>query len=74
MLVNNAGIYHFQPIESVTEQEFHRQFGTNVLDPLNDAGSAQALTPLGRFGQPDDIAPIAGSWPRAGRDGSLAKY
>ncbi|HWR14209.1 MAG TPA: glucose 1-dehydrogenase [Terriglobales bacterium] len=31
VLVNNAGIYKFDPIESVTENEFHRQFNTNVL-------------------------------------------
>ena len=31
VLVNNAGIFDFQPIEDVTEQEFHRQFNTNVL-------------------------------------------
>jgi 3-oxoacyl-[acyl-carrier protein] reductase len=31
VLVNNAGVYQFSPLESVTEAEFHRQFGTNVL-------------------------------------------
>lgn len=31
VLVNNAGVYQFSPLESVTEDEFHRQFGTNVL-------------------------------------------
>jgi 3-oxoacyl-[acyl-carrier protein] reductase len=31
VLVNNAGVYEFAPIEKVTEEEFHRQFGTNVL-------------------------------------------
>jgi 3-oxoacyl-[acyl-carrier protein] reductase len=31
VLVNNAGVYEFAPIEKVTEDEFHRQFGTNVL-------------------------------------------
>ena len=31
ILVNNAGIYQFQPLENVTEQEFHREFNTNVL-------------------------------------------
>ena len=34
VLVNNAGIYAFQPLESVTEDEFHRQFNTNVLAPI----------------------------------------
>jgi 3-oxoacyl-[acyl-carrier protein] reductase len=31
VLVNNAGIYEFSPIESVTEEHFHKQFNTNVL-------------------------------------------
>ena len=31
ILVNNAGIYQFGPLEAVTEEEFHRQFNTNVL-------------------------------------------
>jgi len=31
VLVNNAGVYQFQPLEAATEQEFHREFNTNVL-------------------------------------------
>src|SRR5438132_6365046 len=31
VLVNNAGIYQFAPLEAVTEQQFHQQFGANVL-------------------------------------------
>jgi 3-oxoacyl-[acyl-carrier protein] reductase len=31
ILVNNAGVYNFAPLESVTEEDFHRQFNTNVL-------------------------------------------
>ncbi len=34
VLVNNAGVYQFQPLEAVTEQEFHRLFDTNVLGLL----------------------------------------
>ncbi len=34
VLVNNAGVYQFQPLEDVTEDEFHRQFNTNVLGTL----------------------------------------
>jgi 3-oxoacyl-[acyl-carrier protein] reductase len=34
VLVNNAGVYKFDPIEQVTEDEFHRQFNTNVLGTL----------------------------------------
>ncbi len=122
VLVNNAGVYSFGPLESITETEFHRQYNTNVLGTLlatqeavklfgakggsivktkgsidivtqvlakelgpkkirvnsiNPGGTetegAHALgvmgsefekhlisqTPLGRFGQPEDIAPVA---------------
>lgn len=31
VLVNNAGVYKFAPLADVTEEEFHRQFNTNVL-------------------------------------------
>lgn len=34
ILVNNAGIYKFTTLEEVTEEEFHRQFNTNVLGLL----------------------------------------
>jgi 3-oxoacyl-[acyl-carrier protein] reductase len=31
VLVNNAGVYEFAPLEQVTEEQFHRMFDTNVL-------------------------------------------
>jgi 3-oxoacyl-[acyl-carrier protein] reductase len=31
VLVNNAGVYEFSPIEGVTPEQFHRQFNLNVL-------------------------------------------
>src|SRR6202008_1630502 len=34
VLVNNAGIYPFGPLEAVTEEEFHREFNVNVLGPI----------------------------------------
>jgi len=34
ILVNNAGIYEFLPLESVTEEHFHKQFNLNVLGLL----------------------------------------
>jgi 3-oxoacyl-[acyl-carrier protein] reductase len=34
ILVNNAGVYKFGPFESVTEQDFHRHFDTNVLGTI----------------------------------------
>lgn len=34
VLVNNAGIYEFASLESTTEDEFHREFNTNVLGTI----------------------------------------
>jgi 3-oxoacyl-[acyl-carrier protein] reductase len=34
VLVNNAGIYKFGPVESITEEDFHHHFDTNVLSVL----------------------------------------
>src|SRR6266705_3108449 len=34
ILVNNAGVYDWSPIEEITEEQFHRQFGVNVLGLL----------------------------------------
>jgi 3-oxoacyl-[acyl-carrier protein] reductase len=31
VLVNNAGIFEFAPLEQITEEHFHRQFNLNVL-------------------------------------------
>jgi len=31
VLVNNAGIYEFSPVEEITEEHFRRQFDVNVL-------------------------------------------
>jgi 3-oxoacyl-[acyl-carrier protein] reductase len=49
VLVNNAGVFAFAPITEVTEEEFHREYNTNVwgllqttreaLPHLNDGGS-----------------------------------
>jgi 3-oxoacyl-[acyl-carrier protein] reductase len=34
ILVNNAGVFKFEPLEAITEEEFHRQFNTNVLGTI----------------------------------------
>src|SRR5262249_41307971 len=34
ILVNNAGIYEFAPLESITEEHYTKQFNTNVLGLL----------------------------------------
>lgn len=33
-LINNAGVYKFDPVESITEEEFHRHFNSNVLGTI----------------------------------------
>jgi 3-oxoacyl-[acyl-carrier protein] reductase len=43
VLVNNAGVYAYAPIEHVTVEDFHRQFGLNVLGLLL---STKAAVPL----------------------------
>jgi 3-oxoacyl-[acyl-carrier protein] reductase len=45
VLVNNAGVYKFFPIEELTETEFQRQFGTNVFGLLQVTQAA-----VGQFG------------------------
>ncbi|MEY4580502.1 MAG: Glucose 1-dehydrogenase 1 [Pseudomonadota bacterium] len=40
IVVNNAGVYQFQPLEAVTEAEFHRTFNINVLGPILTAQEA----------------------------------
>lgn len=35
VLVNNAGIFEFGPVESITESQFHRHFSTNVWGAIN---------------------------------------
>ncbi|WP_254509262.1 SDR family NAD(P)-dependent oxidoreductase [Anatilimnocola floriformis] len=34
ILVNNAGVYRSMPLESMTEEEFHREMNINLLGPL----------------------------------------
>jgi len=34
IVVNNSGVYEFAPVEAITEEQFHRQFNTNVLGLL----------------------------------------
>jgi 3-oxoacyl-[acyl-carrier protein] reductase len=44
ILVNNAGVYEFAPLESVTEELFHRQFNVNVLGLLLTTNSTVYAT------------------------------
>jgi 3-oxoacyl-[acyl-carrier protein] reductase len=43
VLVNNAGIYEFAPLEAVTADHFHRQFDLNVLGLLFASQEAAKL-------------------------------
>jgi 3-oxoacyl-[acyl-carrier protein] reductase len=47
-LVNNAGVYEFSPIETVTPEHFHKQFNVNVLGLLLTTQAAlQHFSPKG---------------------------
>jgi 3-oxoacyl-[acyl-carrier protein] reductase len=48
VLVNNAGIYEFAPLEEVTAEHFHRQFDLNVLGLI--LASQQAVRSFGPAG------------------------
>ena len=43
VLVNNAGIYDFLPLEAINEDHFHKQFNVNVLGLLFATQEAQKL-------------------------------
>ena len=64
ILVNNAGVYQFDPLENVTEVEFHREFNTNVLGPiLTTQESVKQFGPEG--GSIINISSVASSNPPA---------
>ena len=43
ILVNNAGIYEFSPLDSITEEHFHKQFNLNVLGVILGSQAAARL-------------------------------
>src|SRR5436190_2172627 len=74
ILVNNAGVYDWSPLEEITEELGPRKIRVNAINPamvetegVRAAGfdqgdlrkSVEAQTPLGRIGQPEDVAPVA---------------
>jgi 3-oxoacyl-[acyl-carrier protein] reductase len=66
VLVNNAGVYRFGTIESITEEEFHRQYEINVLGPI--LAVQEALKHFGpEGGSVINISSVLGSspWPQA---------
>jgi 3-oxoacyl-[acyl-carrier protein] reductase len=48
VLVNNAGVFRFAPLEQATEAEFHSQFATNVLGTI--LAARESLPYFGREG------------------------
>jgi 3-oxoacyl-[acyl-carrier protein] reductase len=62
VLVNNAGVYQFDPIESVAEREFHPEFDINVLGPL--LATREAVKHFGdRDGSVINVSSIASTGP-----------
>ena len=47
IVVNNAGVYAFAPVEEVTAEDFNRQFSTNVLGPILTTQEALKHFPAG---------------------------
>jgi len=43
VLINNAGVYEFQPLENITAEHFHKQFDLNVLGLLLASQEAAKL-------------------------------
>jgi 3-oxoacyl-[acyl-carrier protein] reductase len=64
ILVNNAGVYEFSPLESITEEHFHRQFDVNVLGLiLASQEAAKQFGPEG--GSIVNVSSLAGPMPIA---------
>jgi 3-oxoacyl-[acyl-carrier protein] reductase len=62
VLVNNAGVYDFQPLDSITPEHFHKQFDLNVLGLLLTTQEAVKLIgPQG--GSVINISSIVGPMP-----------
>lgn len=62
ILVNNAGVYAFGPLERVTEDDFHRQFDINVLGTI--LATQEAVTAFdGRGGSIINLSTISSANP-----------
>jgi 3-oxoacyl-[acyl-carrier protein] reductase len=65
VLVNNAGIYEFAPLEQITEEHFHKQFNLNVLGLILTTQEAlKHFNPAG--GSVINISSVAGVNPMPG--------
>ena len=62
IVVNNAGVFQFGPLEGATEAEFHRQFDINVLGTIMTSQAAVAqFGPAG--GSIINISSVVGAGP-----------
>ena len=62
VLVNNAGIYEFAPLDSVTPEHFHKQFNLNVLGLL--LATQEAVKLMGpKGGSIINISSVVGPMP-----------
>jgi 3-oxoacyl-[acyl-carrier protein] reductase len=57
VLVNNAGVYEFQPLESVTPEHFHKQYDLNVLGLI--LATQEAVKHMGDGGSIINIGSVA---------------
>ncbi len=57
ILVNNSGVYEFAPVETITEDHFHKQFNINVLGLL--LTTQAAVKHLGEGGSVINIGSVA---------------
>jgi 3-oxoacyl-[acyl-carrier protein] reductase len=64
VLVNNAGIYEFAPLEQVTEEHFHKQFNLNVLGLI--LTTQEAVKQFPATGSIINISSVAGISPAPG--------
>jgi 3-oxoacyl-[acyl-carrier protein] reductase len=64
ILVNNAGIFKFGPVEAITEADFHQHFTINVLGPILTTQEALKYFPASG-GSIINISSVAGSNPGA---------
>ncbi len=61
VLVNNAGIYDFLPLEAITAEHFHKQFNLNVLGLL--LTTQEAVKHMGEGASVINISSIVGPMP-----------
>lgn len=61
VLVNNAGVFEFLPLEAITPEHFHKQFDLNVLGLL--LTTQEAVKHMGEGGSVINISSIVGRMP-----------